>query len=197
MQGTFKAKSFYEATTWTSYSCDSCDIQIISKTRWSEPELNSFVGPAETALVSSTCTATAQSFQQGDLVACEASIYSNFLDLRYVWAKTGTNCTNTILLLTDSHQSDTDSIHLASFGKRSFYIRTSEVKYRWSSVTTIVLDTEVWKWNCLSVGATSQLLGCLVKWRVPLADELDFEQLALNMESLYAKQTRTDFCCSK
>ena len=36
--------------------------------------LNSWVGPAETALVSSTCTATAQSFQQGDLVACEASI---------------------------------------------------------------------------------------------------------------------------
>ena len=39
VQGTFKAKSFYEATTWTSYSCDSCDIEIISKTRWSEPEL--------------------------------------------------------------------------------------------------------------------------------------------------------------
>ena len=36
VQGTFKAKSFYEATTWTSYSCD---IEIISKTRWSEPEL--------------------------------------------------------------------------------------------------------------------------------------------------------------
>ena len=37
--------------------------------------VNSCVGHAETALVSSTCTATAQSFQQGDLVACEASIY--------------------------------------------------------------------------------------------------------------------------
>ena len=36
VQGTVKAKSFYEATTWTSYSCD---IEIISKTRWSEPEL--------------------------------------------------------------------------------------------------------------------------------------------------------------
>ena len=34
--------------------------------------VNSFVGPAETALVSSTCTATAQSFQQGDLAAFEA-----------------------------------------------------------------------------------------------------------------------------
>ena len=37
--------------------------------------VNSCVGPAETALVSSTCTATAQSFQQGDLAACEAWIY--------------------------------------------------------------------------------------------------------------------------
>ena len=36
MQDTFKAKSFYEATAWTSYSCD---IEITSKTRWSEPEL--------------------------------------------------------------------------------------------------------------------------------------------------------------
>ena len=81
--------------------------------------VNSCVGPAETALVSSTCTATAQSFQQGDLVACEASIYWNFLDLRYVWAKATAQAQFCyILLLTDSHQSDTDSIHLASFGKR-------------------------------------------------------------------------------
>ena len=35
VQGTFKAKSPHEPTTWTSYSCD---IEIISKTRWSEPE---------------------------------------------------------------------------------------------------------------------------------------------------------------
>ena len=41
--------------------------------------VNSCVGHAETALVSSTCTATAQSFQQGDLVVCEASIYWIFL----------------------------------------------------------------------------------------------------------------------
>ena len=33
---------------------------------------NSYVGHAETALVSSTCTVTAQSFQQGDLAAFEA-----------------------------------------------------------------------------------------------------------------------------
>ena len=33
--------------------------------------------------------------------------------------------------------------------------------------------------------------------KVPqLVGELDFEELALNMESLYAKQTRTGFCCS-
>ena len=44
--------------------------------------VNSCVGHAETALVSSTCTATAQSFQQGDLVVCEASIYWILLDLR-------------------------------------------------------------------------------------------------------------------
>ena len=37
--------------------------------------VNSCVGPAETALISSTCTVTAQSFQKGDLVACEASIH--------------------------------------------------------------------------------------------------------------------------
>ena len=34
VQGTFKAKSLHETTTWTSR-----DIEIISKTRWSEPEL--------------------------------------------------------------------------------------------------------------------------------------------------------------
>ena len=37
--------------------------------------VNSYVGLAETALVSSTCAVTALSFQQGDLVACEVSIY--------------------------------------------------------------------------------------------------------------------------
>ena len=65
---------------------------------------NSYVGHAETALVSSTCTVTAQSFQQGDLAAFEA-----LMDLQ-----------TQFLLLTDYHQSETDSIHLASFGKRSF-----------------------------------------------------------------------------
>ena len=41
VQGTFKAKSPHEPTTWTSYSCD---IEIISKTRWSEPELAKLLG---------------------------------------------------------------------------------------------------------------------------------------------------------
>ena len=46
--------------------------------------VNSCVGPAETALVSSTCTVTGRSFQQGDLVACEASICLILLDLLYL-----------------------------------------------------------------------------------------------------------------
>ena len=41
-----------------------------------------------------------------------------------------------------------------------------------------VFDIKVWKWNCLSARATSPDLGCLVKWRVPLFDELNFEELA-------------------
>ena len=85
--------------------------------------VNSCVGHAETALVSSTCTATAQSFQQGDLVVCEASIYW-ILHFCLIYGSCEQNqaqtAQHTILLLTDSHQSATDSIHLASFGKRSF-----------------------------------------------------------------------------
>ena len=61
------------------------------------------------------------------------------------------------------------------------------LKWNRGDELSLVFDVKVWKWNCLSVGATSQDLGCLVKWRVPLVDELDFEELALNMESLYAK----------
>ena len=64
VQGTFKAKSLHETTTWTSYSCD---IEIISSPRQDDEKLNlvnSCVGPSETALVSSTCTVTAQPLQQ-------------------------------------------------------------------------------------------------------------------------------------
>ena len=39
VQATFKAKSLHETTTWTLCKLYSCDIEIISKTRWSEPEL--------------------------------------------------------------------------------------------------------------------------------------------------------------
>ena len=54
------------------------------------------------------------------------------------------------------------------------------------------------KRSCLRSGATSQDLGCLVKWRVPqLVDELDFEELALNMKVSTQQQIWTDFCCSK
>ena len=46
--------------------------------------VNSCVVHAETALASSTCTLTGRSFQQGDLVACEASIFLILFDLLYL-----------------------------------------------------------------------------------------------------------------
>ena len=46
--------------------------------------VNSYVGHAETALVSSTCMVTAQSFQQGDLATFEALICLISRDLRYL-----------------------------------------------------------------------------------------------------------------
>ena len=78
---------------------------------------NSYVGHAETALVSSTCTVTAQSFQQGDLAAFKALICWILLDLRYLWAKLAQA---QFLLLSDYHQSDTDSVHLANDHFKSF-----------------------------------------------------------------------------
>ena len=79
--------------------------------------VNSCVGHAETALVSWTCTVTAQSLQQ----ATWRPLKHRFIEFCLIcgiceqnWHK------HNFLLLTDSHQSDTDSIHLASFGKRSF-----------------------------------------------------------------------------
>ena len=90
VQGTFKAKSLHEPTTWTSHSCD---IEIISK-RWSEPELvNSCLGHAETALVSSTCTFLWE--QQRSLSSKVTwrplKICLIWLYLLYLWAKTGKN----------------------------------------------------------------------------------------------------------
>ena len=73
VQGTFKAKSLHEPTTWTS-----CHVTLRTSPRQDDQNLNlvnSYIGHAETALVSSTCTVTAQSFQQCDLAAFEALIY--------------------------------------------------------------------------------------------------------------------------
>ena len=75
--------------------CANCTrVTLRSSSRQDDQNLNlenSYVGHAETALLSSTCTVTAQSFQQGDLAAFEALIDWILLDLRYLWAKTGTN----------------------------------------------------------------------------------------------------------
>ena len=58
--------------------CANCTrVTLRSSPRQDDQNLNlenSYVGHAETALVSSTCTVTAQSFQQGDLAAFEALI---------------------------------------------------------------------------------------------------------------------------
>ena len=69
----------------------------------------------------------------------------------------------------------------------SYHAQTDELKNIWSEIEMIKCPYctwyEVWKWTCIGVPR-----------RVPqLVGELDFEELALNMESLYAKQTRTDF----
>ena len=66
--------------------------------------------------------------------------------------------------------------------------RRLEIHLKWNrdDELSLAFDSKVWEWNCRSVGATSQDLGCLVKWRVPL---LVYE---IEHESLYAKQTRTD-----
>ena len=58
--------------------CANCTrVTLRSSSRQDDQNLNlenSYVGHAETALLSSTCTVTAQSFQQGDLEAFEALI---------------------------------------------------------------------------------------------------------------------------
>ena len=64
--------------------------------------VNSYVGHAETALVSSTCAVTAQSFRLISWI---------LLDLRHLWAKTGTN---TILAAQSLYVSCAFSSHLTS-----------------------------------------------------------------------------------
>ena len=89
VQGTFKAKSLHEPTTWTSYPCD---IEIISKTRWSEPELGKLLrwacrdGSSFLNLQGNSTVVSAR-----DLAAFEALLCLISLDLWYLWAKTGTN----------------------------------------------------------------------------------------------------------
>ena len=181
VQGTFKAKSLHETTTWTSR-----DIEIISKTRWSEPELGKFLR-----------------------WPCRDS--SGFLNLhgnRTIFSARWLGGLWNIDLLNSAWFIVLVSKNWHKLYNHNFLLLIpinlliAFIWLHWQAIIlrtsgTIIPDTEVWKWNCLSVGATSQDLGCLVKWRVPLVDELDFEELALNMESLYAKQTRNDFCCSK
>ena len=140
VQGTFKAKSLHEPTTWTSYPCD---IEIISKTRWSEPELGKLLRWAcrdGSSFLNLHGNSTV--FSASDLAAFEALIFSISLDLWYLWAKTGTN--TFFLLLTDYHQSDTDTIHVASFGKPSFGER---LKWNRHDELSLVFDIKVWKWN--------------------------------------------------
>ena len=76
VQGTFKAKSLHEPTTWTSYPCD---IEIISKTRWSEPELGKLLrwacrdGSSFLNLLGNNTV-----FSARDLAAFEAYLLFNF-----------------------------------------------------------------------------------------------------------------------
>ena len=102
-------------------------------------------------------------FSASDLAACEASICWIWLDLLYLWAETQ------ILLI---------AIKFIAFETGCL---EEHLKWNRDDELSLAFDVKVWKWNCLSVGATSQDLGCLVKWRVPWVDELDFEELALNM----------------
>ena len=89
VQGIFKAKSLHETTTWTVYSCD---IEIISKTRWSEPELGKLLRwPFRDSSGFLNLHGNSIVFSAGDLAAFEGLICWILLDLRYFWAKTGTN----------------------------------------------------------------------------------------------------------
>ena len=160
VQGTFKAKSLHETTTWISR-----DLEIISKTRWSEPELGKLLRwPCRDSSGFLNLHGNRTIFSASDLVAYEASIYCICKQKhRFCW--------------------------LPSV---SYHLEPHNLKNIWSVNRDDELS-KVWKWNCLSVGATSQDLGCLVKWRVPWVDELDFEELALNMGKSLCKRNRDWF----
>ena len=181
VQGTFKATSLHETTTWTPYACD---VEIISKS-WSEHELvNSCVGHADTALVSSTCTflwkqqhCLSSKVTWRPLKICLIWLYLLYLSKKLGW-ENHDSCSSLI------------TINLTPFiwhqvGKKSF---EEHLKWNRDDELPIILDTEVWKWNCLSVGATSQDLCCPVKWRVPqLVDEIDFEEWHWTWKSMPCK----------
>ena len=66
----------------------------------------------------------------------------------------------------------------------SYHLETEEdlkhilCKWNRDDELSLAFDSKVWEWNCRSVGATSQDLGCLVKWRVPLlVYEIEHEDL--------------------
>ena len=79
VQSTFKAKSLHETSTWTSR-----DIEIISKTRWSEPELGELLRwPCRDSSGFLNLHGNRTIFSASDLAACEASIYWILFDLLY------------------------------------------------------------------------------------------------------------------
>ena len=119
VQGTFKAKSLHETTTWISYSCD---IEIIAKRRWWEPELGKLGKLLRSCrdsfgfLTLHLSLRSALSFEQVTWPVKHRFIESCLI---FGICKQGLAQTQ-FFAVTDSHQSETDTIYLASFGKRSF-----------------------------------------------------------------------------
>ena len=116
VQGTFKAKSLHETTTWTSR-----DIEIISKTRWSEPELGKLLRwPCRDSSGFLNLHGNRTIFSArwlGGLWSIDLFNFAWFIALvSKNWHKLHKH---NFLLLTDSHQS-TDSIHLASLANDHF-----------------------------------------------------------------------------
>ena len=132
VQGTFKTNSLHETTTWTSCSCD---IEIISK-RWSEPELGKLLRwPCRDSSGFLNLHGNSTVFSErwlGGLWSIDLLNFAWFIVLvSKNWHKLHKH---TFLLLTDSDQSDTDSLANDHF-------------------------KNIWH---------------VVKWRVPLVDELDW-----------------------
>ena len=80
------------------------------------------------------------------------------------------------------------------------HLETDHFKNIWSE--TEMMNSHCYTWyRGLKVKLPqcgSNFTGCLVKWRAPLVDELDLEELALNMKiSVHNKHGLIDFSCSK